>query len=240
MKRVIERCPNCGVEHDDPKGGACEVCGTTLRFWCRVHSKDIGWLDSATCPRCAAEAARPTPPPRAPAAPPPPRPAPPPPRPAPAPPARPTPAPPLPPRPRRPEPEPPPAHAEDEGIVWIEVPPTRPPRRTRAPPPWGGRDPGAVLREGAEDLAPYAEVGATMAVRMVSAVFALVKSVILWGLLGALAGFFFPQFAGEIGANQDPIWTAMAGAMVGGGLGLFIGTIRATRILFAQRRPPGG
>ncbi|HYR07045.1 MAG TPA: hypothetical protein VEQ60_04740, partial [Longimicrobium sp.] len=86
MKRVIERCPNCGVEHDDPKGGACEVCGTTLRFWCRVHSKEIGWLDSAACPRCAAEAARPSPPPRAPTAPaaPPPRaPAPPPPPPPP-------------------------------------------------------------------------------------------------------------------------------------------------------------
>ena len=39
MKRVIERCPNCGVEHDDPKGGECEVCGTALRFWCRVHGR---------------------------------------------------------------------------------------------------------------------------------------------------------------------------------------------------------
>lgn len=245
MKRVIERCPNCGVEHDDPKGGACEVCGTTLRFWCRVHSKEIGWLESGTCPSCAAEAARPTPPPRAPAAPPPPRPAPPPTRPAPAP--RPTPAPP--PRPRHPDPpmpsrmEPePPAHAgEDEGVVWIEVPPAGVPRRTRAPRPWGGRDPGVVMREGAEELAPYAAAGATMAVRMVHAFFALVKSVIVWGLLGALAGFFFPQFAAQIAGNQDPVWTAMAGAMIGGGLGLFFGTIRATRILFAaQRRPPDG
>jgi hypothetical protein len=231
VKRVIERCPNCGVEHDDPKGGACEVCGTPLRFWCRVHSKEIGWLDSEACPRCAAEAARPTPPPRAPATPPParPTPAPPPTRPA-----------PPPTRPRRPEPTPPPAHVEADEPVWIEVPAPRPPRRSRPPRPWGGRDPGVVLREGAEDLAPYAEAGANMAGRMVRAVFALVRSVIFWGLLGALAGFFFPQFAAEIAANQEPIWTAMAGAMIGGGLGLFFGTIRATRILFAAPRRPDG
>ncbi|HEX5872319.1 MAG TPA: hypothetical protein VFY65_17945 [Longimicrobium sp.] len=225
MKRVIERCPNCGVEHDDPKGGACEVCGTPLRFWCRVHSKEIGWLDSASCPRCAAEAARPTPPPRTPA-------------PAPQPPAprRPAPTRVEPPAPRRP----PPTRVEADEPEWVEVPAPRAPRRPR-PRPWGGRDPAVVIREGAEDLAPYAEAGANMAVRMVAAFFALVRSVIFWGLLGALAGFFFPQFAAEIAANQDPVWTAMAGAMVGGGLGLFFGTIRATRILFAApRRPPGG
>jgi hypothetical protein len=226
VKRVIERCPNCGVEHDDPKGGACEVCGTPLRFWCRVHSKEIGWLDSATCPRCAAEAARPTPPPRAPAAPPPP---------PPAPSRRPEPTPP----PRRPAPTPPPARVEADEPTWVEVP-ARPPRRTRRPAPWGGRDPGVVLREGAEDLGPYAEVGASMAFRAVRAFFALVRSVIFWGLLGAVGGFFFPQYAGEIGVGQDPVWTAMAGAMVGGGLGLFFGTIRATRILFSQPRGPGG
>ncbi|HEX6371907.1 MAG TPA: hypothetical protein VF006_23490 [Longimicrobium sp.] len=218
MKRVVERCPNCGVEHDDPKGGACEVCGTPLRFWCRVHSKEIGWLDAAACPRCAAEAARPTPPPRAPAAPPPPT------RPAPA---------PTPPR----RPAPPPPRVEADEPVWVEVPA---PRRTRRPSPWGGRDPGVVLREGAEELAPYAEAGAGMAVRMVRALFAVVRSVIFWGLLGAVAGFFFPQLAADIAANQDPVWTAMAGAMVGAGLGLFFGTIRATRILFAAPRRPDG
>ena len=69
MTRVIERCPNCGVEHDDPVGGQCEVCGTQLRYWCRVHGPEIGFMDTAACPRCAAEAARPTPPPRAPAPP---------------------------------------------------------------------------------------------------------------------------------------------------------------------------
>ena len=42
MKRVIERCPNCGVEHDDPKGGACEVCGTEMYG---LHCKLV-------CPNC--------------------------------------------------------------------------------------------------------------------------------------------------------------------------------------------
>jgi hypothetical protein len=89
-------------------------------------------------------------------------------------------------------------------------------------------------------LAPYAEVGATMAGRMVRAFFALLRSIMFWGLLGAVAGFFFPQYGGELAVGQDPVWTAMAGAMVGGGLGLFFGTIRATRILFAQPRRPDG
>lgn len=229
MKRVIERCPNCGVEHDDPKGGPCEVCGTTLRFWCRVHSKEIGWLDSAACPRCAAEAAAPTPPSRP--VPPPPR-APEPRRPTPAPPGR-TPATPrvpdptLPP-PRRPEPTDP----FEEPVVIIGR--GRPPRRM--PRPWGGRDTGVVLREGAEDLAPYAVAGATAAVRMMLALFAVVRSVIFWGLLGAAGGFFFPGYVSGGNAQADPLWTAMFGGMIGGGVGLFFGAIRALRILFAQRR----
>jgi hypothetical protein len=210
MKRVIERCPNCGVEHDDPKGGACEVCGTQLRYWCRLHGKQIGFLDSPACPRCAAEAARPVPPPRPPAAPPPPREVPPAPRPR-------RPAHPEPPMPSRVEPAPP----------WAAEPSTRRPR------PWGGRDPGVVMREGAEDLAPYAAAGATFAVRLMLAVFAVVRSVIGWGLLGALGGFFY---ASSTGGQLDPLWTAAFGAMVGGGVGLLFGAIRALRILFAP--PP--
>ncbi len=214
MKRVIERCPNCGVEHDDPKGGTCEVCGTPLRYWCRVHSKEIGWLASETCPRCAAEAARPTPPPRAPAQPPP--------------------------RPRRsPHPEPPlPSRVEPAYPEWSESPVAPPPRRTRTPRPWGGRDPGVVIREGAEDLAPYAEAGAGMAMRVVRAFFAVLGSVVGWGVLGAVVGYLFPDLLVMGGANPEPVWTAMAGAMIGGGVGLFIGTIRALRILFASQRPP--
>jgi hypothetical protein len=233
MKRVIERCPNCGVEHDDPKGGACEVCGTTLRFWCRVHSKEIGWLESAACPRCAAEAAaptppsRPVPPPRAPEPPPGPR------RPAP---------PRTPPTPRVPDPTPPPPRRPappreepveepfEEPVVIIR--PGLPPRRM--PRPWGGRDTGVVLREGAEDLAPYAVAGATFAVRMMLALFAVVRSVIFWGLLGAAGGFFFPGVVSGGNAQADPLWTAMFGGMIGGGAGLLFGAIRALRILFAQ------
>ena len=231
MKRVIERCPNCGVEHDNPKGGACEVCGTTLRFWCRLHSREIGWLDSETCPRCAAEAATaPVPAPRAPAppaAPPPPRP-----------PARPTPAPP--PRPRRPAPRVEPVDepfderveepVEEEVII---LSPGMPPRRV--PRPWGGRDAGVVIREGAEDLAPYAAAGASMAVRLMLGLFAILRSVVFWGGLGAIGGFMFPDVLAAGGANPEPVWTAMAGAMIGGALGLFFGTIRALRIMFSQR-----
>jgi hypothetical protein len=228
MNRVIERCPNCGVEHDDPKGGACEVCGTTLRFWCRLHSREIGWLDSGTCPRCAAEAA--TPPARPPT------------RPAPPPPPRTTPAPTPP--PRRPAPrveeveEPVGARydapveepAEEPAVIVRTWPPRRMPR------PWGGRDPGAVLREGAEDLAPYAAAGASLAARLMLAMFAVLRSVIFWGALGAVGGFLFPNVVAAGGANPEPIWTAMAGGMVGGAFGLFIGTIRALRILVSQPR----
>lgn len=195
MKRVIERCPNCGVEHDDPKGGACEVCGTPLRFWCRVHSKEIGWLDAPACPRCAEEAARPAPPPH----------------PAPAPPPR---------RPAR-----------------TRVEADAPVRREPRPRPWGGRDAGTVVRDHAEDLAPYAAAGATMAVRMVRALFALVGSVIVWGLLGALGGVLYAQV---MDMWQEVLWTALFGVMAGGLLGLAVGAIRALRILFAAPRRPDG
>ena len=61
MSRVIERCPNCGVEHELTHTGPCEVCGSELRYWCRRHSKEIGWLDGPRCERCEMEAARPRP-----------------------------------------------------------------------------------------------------------------------------------------------------------------------------------
>jgi hypothetical protein len=195
MKRVIERCPNCGVEHDDPVGGQCEVCGTQLRYWCRVHGPEIGFMDTAACPRCAAEAARPTPPPR----------------PAPAP----------PPRPRAPTP----------GPTYEPPPAAREPRRER---PWReGRDPGVVLREHAEDLAPYAAAGAGFLVRLMMALVVVVRSVLGWGFLGAIGGVVYVSTSG---APADLLWAGMAGAMVGGGIGLLVGTIRAMRVLFAQ--PP--
>jgi len=240
VKRVIDRCPNCGVEHDDARGGTCEVCGTTLRFWCRVHSREIGWLNAPECPRCAAEAAAP------PARPAPPRPAPP--R-APAPPAeRPTVI-----RPRRPappvaEPEPPawsgePGRPAPPSWTGEPAPPAPSPSRWRdaarrrvptppapAPAPYAaGRDPRDAWREGAEELRPYARAGANVAGRLFRALLAIIRQVIAWGVLGALGGGALAYYQGG-----DVVWTAMAGVMVGGGLGLFIGLIVAIRILFAQ------
>lgn len=200
MKRVIERCPNCGVEHDDPVGGQCEVCGTPLRYWCRVHGPEIGFMDTAACPRCAAEAARPAPPPRAPA-----------------------------PRPPAPMPAPPPTRVEPD------APPRTVPPPRRRPSPWGGRDPRVVIMDGAEDLAPYARTGATFAVRVVRAIFAFIRTVLGWGILGAIAGGAYAFYLGG-----DVFYTAAFGAMVAGILGLIIGGLRALLILFGPSRPPPG
>lgn len=60
MRRVVERCSACGVEHDHPVP-ACEACGGSVRPWCRAHSRDIGWLDGHACARCAEDAVRPAP-----------------------------------------------------------------------------------------------------------------------------------------------------------------------------------
>lgn len=61
MSKVVDRCPSCGVEHDHPVY-ECEACGSDVRFWCRTHSRDIGWLETDVCPRCPPTAARPRPP----------------------------------------------------------------------------------------------------------------------------------------------------------------------------------
>jgi hypothetical protein len=64
-RHVVERCPCCGVEHDVSADSLCEACDTPLRAWCRTHSREFGWLDGESCPRCAREAApRVAPPPR--------------------------------------------------------------------------------------------------------------------------------------------------------------------------------
>jgi hypothetical protein len=52
VKRVVERCPTCGVEHETLGDGTCEACGTPLQVWCRTHSREIGWLAGDECPRC--------------------------------------------------------------------------------------------------------------------------------------------------------------------------------------------
>lgn len=61
MKHVVVRCPGCGAE-----GGvvwdACEGCGNQLRSWCRLHSREIGWLDGIACVRCLEADMRFTPP----------------------------------------------------------------------------------------------------------------------------------------------------------------------------------
>lgn len=206
MKRVVQRCPNCGVEYDEPIAGPCEVCGTDVRYWCRLHGAEIGFMDTAACPRCAAEAARPAPPPRRPAGPPPP----------------------LQPRPPRP-----PRRVPVEAVDAEPGPPwTEPDPRVVRRPRWGGREPRVVIREGAEDLAPYAAAGATFAVRLMRALFALVGAVMGWGILGAIIGYIYASSV----QGLDPLWTAAFGAMVGGGVGLLFGAIRALRILFAP--PP--
>jgi hypothetical protein len=77
VNAVVERCPNCGVEHDVSHTGPCEVCGHELRYWCQRHSRDIGWLSGPECAVCQRETEagrRPPPaPPRPPAPPPAPR-----------------------------------------------------------------------------------------------------------------------------------------------------------------------
>jgi hypothetical protein len=57
-RHVVERCPSCGVEHDVSHAGACEACHAPLRYWCRRHGRETGWLDAPACPRCAEEAVR--------------------------------------------------------------------------------------------------------------------------------------------------------------------------------------
>lgn len=76
MTQVVERCPSCGVEHEWKTSGECEACDAELRPWCRLHSREIGWLQGLACPRCAEEAARPRPAPPPPGTVPPARPAP--------------------------------------------------------------------------------------------------------------------------------------------------------------------
>ncbi|HEX2203184.1 MAG TPA: hypothetical protein VHG91_07790, partial [Longimicrobium sp.] len=94
-----------------------------------------------------------------------------------------------------------------------------------------GRDPRDVFRERAEEIGPYVVTGAGMAVRLFLAFLAVVRNVILWGVLGAIGGGFFAASQGG-----DVVFTALFGAMVGGGVGLFFGLIAALRVLFA--RPP--
>ncbi len=188
MSRVVARCPNCGVENDDARGGPCEVCGTTLRFWCRLHGAETGWLASPDCPRCAAEEQA-----------------------------------------RRSRPAPRPAPAPGPSRWRRRAPVERAPaERPYVPLPEPGRDPREVLRDGAEDLRPYVAAGADVAGRLIRAAFAVIRSVIVFGVLGAIVGGVFAY-------NQrgDLVWPLISGALIGGAVGLFFGGIGALRILFA-------
>lgn len=181
MNAVVERCPNCGVEHDVAHTGPCEVCGHELRYWCQRHSRDVGWLSGPECATCQreTEAARTAPPPP----------------PAPRPPAR---APRMP--ERRAEPRPPVARL--------------PPRRVRA-----------------EDVIPHVATGAGVALRVVKAVAALVRAVLLWAFLGAAAGVAYAFLTGV-----DVLWTAAFGLVNGAALGFFLGLLAALATLFRRAR----
>lgn len=190
---VVERCPNCGVEHPPTHEGPCEVCGHALRFWCQRHGQEAGWLDGVDCPLCVREAAA-----REAAA-------------------------------RKPPPPPP-------RRVPVEPRPrartaARPTARRPAGPP-RRRDRGAVLREGAGEILPHVATGAGVAFRVVRALFVVVRTVILWALLGAMGGAAYAFLVGG-----ELVWLALFGLSTGGGIGLFFGIILALRTLFA-RRPP--
>jgi len=193
LSRVIQRCPNCGVEHDGARREECEVCGTPLRFWCRMHGREIGWLDGPDCPRCAAdavEARRPVPPP-----------------------------PPSTTAPRRPRPTR--APAETPPPRPAEPRPTRVPRRP--PPVPVGRDPGDVLREGAEEWAPRVASGARV---FFSAIFTLVRTVLAWLVIGLIGGAGYSYATGD-----DIIWSLSYGLAAALIVGVLIGAILAIRVL---------
>lgn len=233
MSRVVERCTVCGTEHSLIHSGPCEACGGDLGFWCTRHEAEAGWLPGRTCPLCAREGA-------ARAAPPPPRPESPPPSTRPSPPSREAP---------RPRARPP------VDVPFEELPPRRPPpvdapfeaappprRRSRRPVEAGPPvpPPGPVLRdEVARHLPGIAAGGVSLAWRLLMGFLAVIRAVLGWGIIGAVLGVVYGMSTtGSTLQELDPqlFWTGAFGAMVGGGLGLLIGLVRALRILFASPR----
>ena len=69
--------------------------------------------------------------------------------------------------------------------------------------------------------------------RLVRAFFTLVRTVIGWTILGALAGGVYASYIGA-----DMVYSALFGAMVAGIAGLILGGLRALLILFSRARPP--
>jgi hypothetical protein len=103
-----------------------------------------------------------------------------------------------------------------------------------------GPPPGPVLRdEVARHLPGIAAGGASLAWRLLMGFFAVVRAVLGWGIIGAVLGVVYGMSTtGSTLQELDPqlFWTGAFGAMVGGGLGLLIGLVRALRILFASPR----
>lgn len=87
-----------------------------------------------------------------------------------------------------------------------------------------------MLREGAGEVLPHVAAGAGLAFRVVRALFVVVRTVILWALLGAMGGAAYAFLVGG-----ELVWLALFGLSVGGGIGLFFGLILALRTLFARR-----
>ncbi|MEW5927382.1 MAG: hypothetical protein AB1941_07855 [Gemmatimonadota bacterium] len=225
MSRVVERCTVCGTEHSLAHTGPCEACGGGLGFWCTRHEAEAGWLPDRTCPLCAREedAARAAPPP-----------------------SRPEPSPRTPP-PRREAPRPrerPPVDVPFEELPPRPSPTVDVPFEARRRRPRGsveaGPPPGPVLRdEVARHLPGIAAGGASFAWRLLMGFLAVVRAVLGWGFIGAVLGLAYGMFAtGSTLQELDSqvFWTGAFGVMVGGGLGLLIGLVRALRILFASPR----
>lgn len=210
MSKVVDRCPSCGVEHDHPVH-ECEACGSDVRFWCRTHSREIGWLESGVCPRCPPGVARPRPP-----------------KPAPPPAAAPTPAPPVSrpylrfdrsaaraeaPAPTRSAAAPPPVETSA-----LKMPSASPPASA---PPAVAAPAAAPVPEAPRNAAP-ARQRRGMGVRLFEAALTVMQTGIVGVILGVGAGGSWAYFAGA----EVPLEAAIGGAK-GGMAGLALGVLIA-------------
>ena len=85
---------------------------------------------------------------------------------------------------------------------------------------------------GAREILPHVATGASLAIRVIHALFVLVRTVFLWAVLGAVAGAGYGYLTGS-----DLIWVGLFGLTNGALIGLFFGFILALRVLFARRVP---
>ena len=211
MTRIVERCPSCGVEHDIAEVGECEACGSPLRFWCRTHSREIGWLDGADCPRCPPGTARVKP--------------------------RPTPAPPPSTRPAAPAAPRATATAAATAATPAPAPATPVTARTPPPPPF----PAAAVplpAPAAEDQPREEPVRRTAPgqgpiVRLFNAVLTTLQGGIVGVLLGVGAGGFQAFYT----AGDIPL-RAVEWGVYGGMAGLLLGGLAALGGLLGSPSPP--